>query len=172
MRTDGTPARKARSAKNAMNNYLCRSFAIFSVLAASQLYAKDHLLTDEQIRQDVKQLLALELAGLYDITSITILPRDSNQYGDQTVRIRFQSIKNAQRLARARLNTIEDRCGVPYFYLLCRPKGHRFSGDLTLQYFYTNKGMAHRVPLQLKSYPLVQFLDVKESQKGGYVLPP
>ena len=145
---------------------------ILTVLAASQLYAKDHLLTNEQIRQDVGKLLALELEGLYDVTSITILSRDSNLYGDQVVRIRFQSIKNARRLTPAPPNTTEKWCGAPYFYLLCRPEGHQFSGALTLRYLYTNKGMAYHVPLQLKSYPLVQFLDVKESQKAGYVLPP
>lgn len=155
-----------------MNKFLCRSLVILTVLAASQLYAKDHSLTDEQIRQDVRKLLTLELEGLYDVTSITILPRESNLYGDQAVRIRFQSIKNAKRLTAPPPNTIEKWCGTPYFYLLCKSEGNQFSGALILRYLYTNKGMAYHVPLQLKSYPLVQFLDVKESQKAGYVLPP
>lgn len=155
-----------------MTKYLWRSFVILTILAVSPLYAKDHLLTDEQIRQDAGKLLVSELEGLYDVTSITILPRDSNHYGDQAVRIRFQSVRNSTRLAPTPPSTVENRCGAPYYYLLCRPEGHRFSGALTLRYFYTNKGMAHHVPLQLKNYPLVQFLDVKESEKAGYVLPP
>lgn len=124
-----------------------------------------------EIRQDVRKLLALELEGLYDVTSITILPRDSNLYGDQVVRIRFQSIKNAKRLTPPPPKTIEKWCGAPYFYF-CQSASHQFSGALTLRYLYTNKGTAYHVPLQLKSYPLVQFLDVKERQKAGYVLPP
>lgn len=80
--------------KYVMNKFLCRFLVILAV-SPDLLYAKDHLLTDEQIRQDVRALLAMELKGLYDVTSVTILSRDSSHYGDEAIRIRFQSIKNA-----------------------------------------------------------------------------
>lgn len=148
-------------------------FVAYLALIASPVQATDHLLTDEQVREDSTKLITKELEGLYELTSVEVEPRTNGLYGDQTVYVKFRSTKNEKSLETIHARAKEkDWCkNVAYFYLLCRPKGHEFSGRLTLRYNYTNKGMAYRIPLQLKAYPLVQFMDIKENEKAGYVLP-
>jgi hypothetical protein len=148
-------------------------FVACLALVASPAQATDHLLTDEQVREDATTLITKELEGLYELTSVEVEPRTNGLYGDQTVYVKFRSIKNAKSLESIHaLAKDKDWCkNVAYFYLLCRPKGHEFAGRLSLSYYYTSKGMAYRIPLQLKGYPLVQFMVIKESERAGYVLP-
>lgn len=142
--------------------------------SASQALAQGHLLTEEHIQNDTAALIAAELEDSYQVTSLQVEPREKQRlYGDQTVYINFQTVKisTAPRLG-TKQALEKDWCNkVGYFYLLCQPIGHKFSGRLVLKYVYTNKGMAYRVPLQLKQYPLAQYLEVKDSEKAGYVLP-
>jgi hypothetical protein len=148
-------------------------FAFYLALIASPVQATDHLLTDEQVREDATKLITKELEGLYELTSVEVEPRTNGLYGDQTVYVKFRSTKNAKSLESIHAQAKEkDWCkNVAYFYLLCRPKGHEFAGRLTLRYYHTSNGMVYRIPLQLKAYPLVQFMDIKENEKAGYVLP-
>ena len=73
-------------------------FVAYLALIASPVQATDHLLTDEQVREDSTKLITKELEGLYELTSVEVEPRTNGLYGDQTVYVKFRSTKNEKSL--------------------------------------------------------------------------
>ena len=153
-------------------------------LALGSLAAGDPV-ADAALR-DAREIIASELFGHYDLTSLSVLSVEpakvqdgaSGDYGLMNVVLAFSAKRNETRSSSMNPAMFEpgsDMC-VDWLYLHCGvPAGHVFDGKIQLVLASDRSGAWRAVPAHTRSrarYSLDGYLLLEERSKEGYVVFP